>query len=73
MKMLNFFFRFHIFLAELSDAFARQLTWLFSTRALDDLPASRVGNSVTNSTDTIFELKILAQKARAKIPIDVQK
>ena len=33
----------------------------------------RVGNSVKNSTDTIFELEILAQKARAKIRINVQK
>ena len=33
----------------------------------------RVENSVKNSTDTIFELEILAQKARAKICINMQK
>ena len=33
----------------------------------------RVGNSVKNSTDTIFELEILAQEMRAKIRINVQK
>ena len=33
----------------------------------------RVGKSVTNSTDKIFELEILAHKIRAKIRINVQK
>ena len=34
---------------------------------------ARVGKSVKNSTDTIFELEVLAQKTRAKIRIHVQK
>ena len=33
----------------------------------------RFGKSVKNSTDTIFELEILAQKTRGKIRINVQK
>ena len=37
------------------------------------LMVNRVGKSVKNSTDTIFELEILAQKMRAKIRINVQK
>ena len=36
-------------------------------------PSPRVGKSVKNSIDTIFELEILAQKMRAKIRINVQK
>ena len=32
----------------------------------------RVGKSVKNSTDTIFELEILAKKMHAKICINVQ-
>ena len=33
----------------------------------------RVGKSVKNSTDTIFELEIVGQKTRAKIRINMQK
>ena len=35
--------------------------------------SGRVEKSVKNSTDTIFELEILAQKARAKMSKNVQK
>ena len=34
---------------------------------------NKVGKSVRNSTDTSFELEILAQKTGAKIRINVQK
>ena len=35
--------------------------------------AGRVGKSVKNSTDTIFELEILAHKMCSKIDINMQK